>query len=86
MLAHAKDRTVQIDVLPAGEFGVEPGTHLKQGGDPTLDADLAGRRGCHPRKDLQQGTLAGPISTDHADRVSGADGEIYISQTIHNIS
>ena len=36
-----EDRAVQVDVLPAGELGVEPGSDLEQAADAAADLDSA---------------------------------------------
>ena len=35
---------VEVDVLPAGQFGVEAGADLEQAADPAVEVDRAGRR------------------------------------------
>ena len=42
--AEAEDRCVEVDVLAAGQVGVEPGAELEQGGDASAALDGAGRR------------------------------------------
>ena len=41
---HAKDRAVEINVLPAGQLRVKTGAHLEQAGDAALDLHPALRR------------------------------------------
>ena len=42
---HAEDRAVEIDVLAAGQFGMEAGADLEQAGDAAPDGDAAPRVG-----------------------------------------
>src|SRR5690606_30550923 len=41
---HSQYRSVQVDVLTAGQFGVESGSYFQQTGDPPLNVDLPGCR------------------------------------------
>src|SRR5262245_4388093 len=42
--SHAKDRTIEIDVLAAGQLGVESGADLEQRRSSPAEADLPARR------------------------------------------
>jgi hypothetical protein len=39
--AHAKDRTVQINILAAGKFGMKTGPNLQQGAHPSVDLAIS---------------------------------------------
>ena len=69
--AHAEDRAVEVDVLPAGQLGVEAGADLQQAADPARGS----RRGRSVgsvirREDLQQRALAGAVAADDADHLA----------------
>ena len=38
--AHAEDRAVQVDVLPAGQLGMEAGADLEQRADPAVQIGI----------------------------------------------
>ena len=84
--AHAQDGTIQIDIFAAGEFGMKSGTYFKEGCDPSADPDLAGRRMCDAREELQQGTLTGTILSDDGHCFSLANGEIDILEAVYDIA
>ncbi len=75
LAAHAQDRPVQVDVLPARQLRVEAGADLQQAGDPALDLDHARGRGGDPREDLQQRALAGAVPADDAQDLALLDLE-----------
>lgn len=75
---HAEDRAVQVDVLPAGQLGMESSADLEQAGDAAMDLDAAGRRFGDPAQDLEQGRLAGAVAADDADAVTLFDLEIDV--------
>ena len=72
-LAHAEDRAVQKDVLPAGQLGVKTGADLEQARHAPAQGDLAGRRRGDPRQDLQQRRFAGAVAADDADDLARAE-------------
>src|SRR5919106_104650 len=71
--AQALDRAVQVNVLAAGEVGVEAGAELEQRSDPALGADAARRRLDDPRDDPKQGRLPRAVPADEADRLAARD-------------
>ena len=75
-----EDRAVQVDVLAAGQLGVEAGADLEQAADAAADVDAPLRRLGDPREDLQQRALAGPVAADDADHLAFADLEGGIPQ------
>ena len=76
--AHAQDRAVEVDVLAAGQLGVEAGADLQQAADAAAELDLAGRRLGDPREDLQQRALAGAVAADDADDLARLDLEVDV--------
>ena len=50
LLRQSEDRTVEEDVLPTAQLGVEPGAEFEQGRHPSFDQHLAllRLRGCRP--------------------------------------
>ena len=73
---HAQDGAVQLDVLAAGELGVEAGAHLEQARHPPSDLDPALGRLGDVREHLQQRALAGAVAADDAQRLAVLDLEI----------
>ena len=63
----AEDRAVQVDVLAAGEVGVEAGAELEQGGDAAPGADRAARRAHRAGDALEQRRLAAAVVAEEAD-------------------
>ena len=61
------DRTVQEDVLAAGEVRMEARTELEEGADPSLRADAAGRRPDDPRDHPKQSGLPRSVAPDQPD-------------------
>ena len=73
--AEAEDRRVEVDVLPAGEVGVEAGPELEQRGHPPARGDRAGRGLQDAADQLEQGALARAVRADEADGRPGLDLE-----------
>ena len=71
-LAHAEDRAVQVDVLPAGQLGVEARADLEQRADAPVDLGAAVRRLGDPREHLEQRALAGAVAADDAEHLARA--------------
>jgi hypothetical protein len=87
-LAHARtgqpvDRAVQVDVLAAGEVGVETCTELEQRRDPPARLDAAGGRLDDSRDDTQERRLPGAVAADEPDRMSGLDRQRDVAQRLH---
>ena len=78
--AEAVDRAVEVDVLAAGQVGMEARAELEQRADPPADGDAAGRRLDDSREQAQQRRLAGPVAADEADRAAGLDRERDVAQ------
>src|SRR5207248_2747157 len=69
------DRAVEVDVLSAGEVGVEPGAQLQERRDPAAGLDPARGRLDDPRDQPEQRRLARPVTADEADSVARLDSE-----------
>src|SRR5690606_35640093 len=76
----AQHRGIEVDVLPAGQVRVEPGTQLEEGGEPTAQQHAAGGRLHDPADHLQQGALAGAVGADEADGAAGVDTHVDVAQ------
>src|SRR3954453_1581571 len=68
--AHSEDRAIEIDVVPAAEFGMKAAADLEQRSDASVDRRASARRRRDPREDLQERALAGAIPPDHADHIA----------------
>ena len=64
---HPEDRTVQEDVLAAGELRVKTRPDLEQAANSSADLRPAGGRSRDARQDLEQRRLAGAVAADDAD-------------------
>ena len=87
-LAHAcareaVDRAVQVDVLAAGEVGVEAGAELEQRRDAAARLDAPAGRLDDPRDEAQQRRLAGAVAADEADGVARLGRERDVAQRLH---
>ncbi len=69
----AEDRGVEVDVLPAGEVGVEAGAELEQRGEPTATVDGARGGLDDAADDLEQRALARAVVPDQSDGRAGRD-------------
>ena len=78
--AQAQDLAVQVDVLAAGEFGVEAGAQFQQGGDASARHHASGGGLQNPADDLQQGALAAAVGPDQAEHFTLFDLEADIAQ------
>ena len=67
---HAHDRALQVDVLAAGQVGMEAGGDLDQRADAAADLDAAARRPQDPRQQLERRRLAGAVRADDAERLA----------------
>src|SRR5438093_9736944 len=69
------ERPVHVDVLPAGEVGVEAGAELEQRGDVAADLEPAARRAEDAGDHAQERRLARPVAAYDANRLAGLDLE-----------
>ncbi|OQA42175.1 MAG: hypothetical protein BWY52_02294 [Chloroflexi bacterium ADurb.Bin325] len=74
-LGHAQDRTIEEDVLAAGQLRVEAGTHLQQRADPAVDLRPAAGGLGDAREDLEQRRLARAVAADDAHHLAAPDLE-----------
>ena len=65
-----QNRAVQVDVVPAAEFGVKSSAQFQQRRDAPVDIDRAGGGVQNPRDHLQERALAGAILPDDAERLA----------------
>ena len=63
----SQDGRVQVNVLAAGELGVEARPQFQQGRDPSVDCNRAGGRLQSTHDDLQQRRFAGAIAAHDPD-------------------
>ena len=78
----AEDGGVEIDVVAAGEFGVEARAQFEQGGDASVDGDGAGG-GLHNAGDeLQGGAFAGAVFADDAENFAAFNSEGQIADGV----
>ena len=76
LAAHAVERGVDVDVLPAGEVGVEAGAELEERCQPAAHADLAGGRGENAGDALEQRRLARAVVAEDAERLALLDRDV----------
>src|SRR5262249_51714158 len=77
---HAEDGAVEVDVLAAGQLGVEAGADLQQAADAAGQLDLAARRLGDARQDLQERGFAGAVAADDAAAPACADLQAHVFQ------
>src|ERR1019366_5155307 len=65
-LAHAEDRTVHIDIFPAGQLLMKAGADFQQRRYPSAHLDLPGGGIGDLGKNFQERALPRPVSTDNA--------------------
>ncbi len=80
LLPHAEDGAVQVDVLAAGQLGVEAGADLQQAGDPAADFGPSAARLGNSGENLEQGRLAGPVAPDDPQHLTLAHLEGDVAQ------
>ena len=78
--AQAHDFAVEVDVFAAGEFGVEAGAELEQGGDAAARDDAAGGGLQDAADDLEERALAASIGADEAEGLTLLELEADIAQ------
>jgi len=72
--------TVQVDVLPPGQFGVETSAHLQQRAHPAIDLGPPLRRLGDAGEDLEQRSLPRPVAADDAHDLAALHLEGHILQ------
>src|SRR5205085_430975 len=67
---HAQDGAVEIDVVPAGQFRMEPSAHLQQATDSTAQHGSARRGFGDAGKNLKQRAFASAIATNDSQQLA----------------
>src|ERR1019366_8416114 len=67
-LAHTQNGAIQVDVLASGEFRVKAGANFEEATNASMNLRPSGGRFCNAREDFQEGSLAGAIEADEAER------------------
>ena len=77
---HAEDGTVHVDIVPAGEFGVEAGAYLEQGTDAACDGYTPVGGFGDAGEDFEQGALPGAVVPDDAEHFALLHFEVDVPQ------
>jgi hypothetical protein len=72
------DGAVQINIIAAGELGIEPGSEFEERRDAAHHADVAGGRSQNARHNPQHRTFAGAVSADNAEYFAAGDVEAQV--------
>ena len=75
---HAEDGAVEVDVLGAGQLGMESGADLQQRADAAADLGGAGRGMADPGEQLEQRALAGAVGSDDAEDLASGHVEAHV--------
>ncbi len=67
---HPHDGTLEVDILPAGEIGMEASSDFDQGADASPQFTASVRRAEDFRQELQHRRLAGPVRADNPQRLA----------------
>src|SRR6185437_1447194 len=74
------DRSVQVDVLPAGQLTVEARAEFQQGRDPAGGVQAAAGRTVDAGQRLEQGGLARAVVPDQPEGGTPRDGQADVAQ------
>ena len=77
----AQDGAVQIDIVAAGEFGIESGAQFQQGRDAPVYRERAAGGMQNAGHHLQQGAFAGAVFADDAEGLAAAHLEADVLQS-----
>ena len=77
---HSQDITVEEDVFPPGEVGVEARSQFQDSGDFSVPGDGAAGWFHDPGHDLKQGTLPGAVLPQDSQRGAGGDVQADAAQ------
>src|SRR3989304_6063023 len=77
-LSHSQDRAVEIDVLPAIEFGMEASAHFEEACHTPMHGDPAFSGLCDAREDLEESALSGAVPAYDAHDLSFLHLEGYV--------
>src|SRR3990172_8382083 len=86
LAGHPQDRSVEEYVLAAGEVGMEAGAQLDEGGNATLDADIAVAGGHDTGDQLEDGALAAAVAPDHPDGFTVSDREGDAAEGVEGVA
>ena len=78
--AQSQQGPVELDVLAAGQVGMDAGPHLDQRADPPYHLHASGVRVHDPGQDLEQSRLAGAVGADEADRLPRRSDQVDIAE------
>ena len=78
LLREAQRGAPEVDVFPAGHFGLEAGGELQQRGDSAVDGDLPFRGETDAGDHFEDGGLAGAVAADERHGLAGHDLETHI--------
>ena len=76
----AEDGGVEIDVVTAGEFGIEAASQFEQCGDTSADVYGAARRLRNAGDELQRGAFSRAVFADDAEDFAAFNGKAQISE------
>jgi hypothetical protein len=76
----SKDRPAHIDVLAAGQLRVKAGPRLQQGAYPSFDPGPSLGRRDNARKNLEEGTFTGAITSNDPDYFALLHLQRHVSQ------
>ena len=78
LLPHAQHRAVEVDVLAAGQVGVERGADLEQRAHAPRQLDAPTSRAGDAGQYLDERALARPVAADDADDLAARDLERHV--------
>src|SRR5262249_5513463 len=78
---HAENGAVEVDVLAAGELGVEAGADLEQARHTAFDRDATLGRFGDARQDLEQCRFAGAVAADDAHHLAALHLEAHVLES-----
>src|SRR5207302_4464402 len=78
LAGHAEDRAVEVDVLTAGEVGVETGADLDQRAEAAVDLVGAALGAKDAAEELERRALARAVGPDDAERLAALERERHV--------
>ena len=79
---HAQDGAVEVDVVAAGQLGMEAGADLEQRPQAAADTGPAAGRLGDPRQDLDQRRLAGAVAADQRHHLARCHVQLHLGQRL----
>src|SRR5690606_18282517 len=83
--AEPEDGTVQEDVFPAGQLGVETGAKFQERRDAAADPHMATRRLKNPGEQFQAGAFPRAVGADYAQHGAGRHLKRDVAQRPENL-